>query len=202
MIEVHPATPDRFDDLRSVLCPKKPCAQACWCLTYRLSNAENSRLSGEARPMRLRTLCEGKYVPGVIAYVDGVPAGWTAVGPRTDFERLKRSKTIQLLDQIPVWSIVCLVVKARFRRKGVAGALIEGAVTYAASQGAHMIEAYPIETHGDRVSASLAFTGTTNLFGAAGFALCAETQAKSAGKVRVIMRRPVKSPVNGGYRPM
>jgi GNAT superfamily N-acetyltransferase len=194
MIEIHPATLNRFDDLRSVLCPKEQRARACWCLTYRLSNAENSSLSGEARPMRLRTLCEGEYAPGVLAYVDGVPAGWTAVGPRTEFERLKRSKTIQFLDQTPVWSIVCLVVKAEFRRKGVARTLIEGAVDYAASQGARMIEAYPIETHGDRVSASLAFMGTTELFSAAGFALCAETQARSAGKVRVIMRRSVETP--------
>jgi GNAT superfamily N-acetyltransferase len=200
MVEVHPATSDRFDDLRSVLCPKKQSAQACWCLTYRLSNAENSSLSGEARPMRLRTLCEGKYAPGVIAYVDSVPAGWAAVGPRTEFERLKRSKTIQFLDRMPVWSIVCLVVKAGFRGKGVARTLIEGAVSYAASQGARMIEAYPIETHGDRVSASLAFMGTTKLFSAAGFALCAETQAKSAGKVRVIMRRPVETTTAASLR--
>lgn len=192
MIEIHAATLDRFDALRSVLCPKQENAQACWCLTYRLTNAENSSLSGEARQMRLRKLCEGNYAPGVLAYVDGTAAGWAAVGPRSDFERLKRSKTIQYLDQTPVWSVVCLVVKAGYRRKGVARALIEGAVNFAATHGAHMIEAYPIEAHGERVSASLAFTGTTDLFSSAGFTFCDETQARSAGKVRVIMRRAVE----------
>lgn len=191
MVETHPATLDRFDDLRAVLAPKQGSAQACWCLTYRLSNAENSVLSGEARPMRLRKMCEQDCAPGVLAYVDGVPAGWCAVGPRTDFERLMRSKTIQFLDGLPVWSIVCLVVRAGYRRQGVSRALVEGAVAYAASQGADVIEAYPIETNGERVSAALAFTGTTGLFTRAGFAHCAETQAKSAGKVRVIMRRQV-----------
>jgi GNAT superfamily N-acetyltransferase len=193
MLEVHPATLDRFEDLRSVLGPKNQSAQACWCLTYRLTNAENSSLSGEARPMRLQQFCEEKCPPGVLAYLDGAAAGWSAVGPRTKFERLKRSKTIQFMDDTPVWSIVCLVVKAGFRRKGVARSLIEGAVTFAASHGARMIEAYPIETNGDRDSASLAFTGTTALFGAAGFTKCEETQAKSAGKVRVIMRRAVEA---------
>ncbi len=189
MIEIHPATLDRFDDLRSVLSTKQDSPHACWCLTYRLSNAENSSLSGEARPMRLRKLCEGSAAPGMLAYVDGTPAGWCAVGPRTEFERLQRSKTIQLLDDKPVWSIVCLVVKAGFRRQGVARALIDGAVAYGASRGARVMEAYPIETDGDQVSASLAFVGTTALFSAAGFALCAPTLAKSAGKTRVIMRR-------------
>jgi hypothetical protein len=72
---------------------------------------------------------------------------------------------------------------------GVARALIQGAVDYAISQGAPCIEAYPIESHGDRVSAALAFTGTTDMFVAAGFKQSAVTDAKSAGKPRVIMRR-------------
>jgi GNAT superfamily N-acetyltransferase len=200
MLEVHPATLDRFDDLRSILSPRNQSAQACWCLTYRLTNAENSSLTGEARPLRLQRLCEEKYPPGVIAYVDGLPAGWSAVGPRTEFERLKRSKTIQFMDDTPVWSIVCLVVKAGFRRQGVARSLIEGAVKFAASHGANVIEAYPIETNGERVSASLAFTGTSELFSSAGFTLCEQTQAKSAGKVRVIMRRAVDAATTTGPR--
>lgn len=78
--------------------------------------------------------------------------------------------------------IVCLVVKVGFRRKGVARALIEGAVTFAAARGARMIEAYPIETHGARVSASLAFTGTADMFSGAGFTLCAQTRAKAQAR--------------------
>lgn len=192
MIEVFPATGERFDDVRAVLGPGPASAQACWCLTYRLSNAENSALRGEERPLRLRRMCEGDNAPGVLAYVDGAPAGWCAVGPRPEFERLRRSRTIQVLDQTPVWSIVCLVVRAAFRRRGVSRALVQGAVDYAASRGARWMEAYPIETNGERVSASLAFTGTTGLFRAAGFEFCAQTQARSAGKVRVIMRRPTE----------
>jgi GNAT superfamily N-acetyltransferase len=188
-IEVLPATEDRFDDVRVVLRPKSNSAQACWCLTYRLSNEENSALRGEARPLRLQSLCREGHAPGVIAYVDAVPAGWCAISPRTAYERLNRSRTIRRLDDQPVWSIVCLVVRSGFRRMGVARALIQGAVDYAISQGAPCIEAYPIESHGDRVSAALAFTGTTDMFVAAGFKQSAVTDAKSAGKPRVIMRR-------------
>ncbi len=191
MIEVHPATNDRFEDVRSVLEPKSKSAQACWCLTYRLTNAENSALTGEARPSRLRTLCEQNPAPGVIAYVDQTPAGWCAVSPRDSYQRLNRSRTIQRLDDLPVWSVVCLVVRADFRRKGVARALIQGAVDYAAANGAPAVEAYPIETKGQRVSTSLAFTETTDMFLSAGFVRCGTTEAKSAGMPRVVMRRTV-----------
>jgi GNAT superfamily N-acetyltransferase len=189
VIKVVPATDDRFDDVRAVLAPKSNAAQACWCLTYRISGKENSELRGEARPLRLRSLCREGHAPGVIAYVVSVPAGWCAVSPRTAYERLNRSRTIQRLDDQPVWSIVCLVVRSGFRRIGVARALIQGAVDHAVSQGAPCIEAYPIEPNGDRVSSTLAFTGTTSMFAAAGFTQCAVTNARSAGKPRVIMRR-------------
>jgi GNAT superfamily N-acetyltransferase len=188
-IEVHPATEDRFDDVRTVLEPKSKSPQACWCLTYRLSNAENSTLSGEARPTRLRDLCRQTPPPGVVAYLDKAPAGWCAVSPREAYERLNRSRTIQRLDALPVWSIVCLVVRSGFRQQGIGSALIQGAVDFAFTHGAPAVEAYPIETLGSRVNSSLAFTGTTKMFLAAGFAYCAETEAKSAGAPRVIMRR-------------
>jgi GNAT superfamily N-acetyltransferase len=196
-LEIHPASAERFADLAAVLRPKNDSSHACWCLTYRLSNTENSALVGDARPVRLHKLCERSYAPGVLAYIDGIPAGWCAVGPREDFERLNRSKTIQVLDATPVWSIVCLLVRAEFRRKGVAGALIRGASDYAASQGAQAVEAYPIESEGARVSSSLAFTGTTAMFAAAGFTFCAVTKAQSAGKPRVIMRCHLQNMVPG-----
>jgi GNAT superfamily N-acetyltransferase len=184
---VKPATQDRFDDLRAILCPNAN-PRACWCLTYRLANAENSALVGDARAERVRALCAGVPAPGVLGYVDDKPAGWCAVGPRTDFARLVRSKTIPVLDDVPVWSIVCLVVRAGYRRKGVAGELVRGAVRYAIEQGANCIEAYPIDNAGQRVSATLAFTGTTKLFADAGFVECAPTLAQSAGLPRVVMR--------------
>ena len=187
-IDVLPATRERFADLRAVLEPKNNSSQACWCLTYRLTNAENRALVGERRAERLKQLCGEPYAPGVLAYVNRTPAGWCAVNPRDSFERLNRSKTIQKLDDTPVWSVVCLVVRAGYRRTGVARALIAGAVDYAASKGATTIEAYPIEADGERVSVSLAFTGTTKLFASAGFNFCAPTLARSAGKDRVIMR--------------
>jgi hypothetical protein len=44
-VEVLPATVDRFDDVAAVLAPKKHDAPVCWCLSYRVSNAEYKRLS-------------------------------------------------------------------------------------------------------------------------------------------------------------
>src|SRR5512134_1362290 len=49
------------------------------------------------------------------------------------------------VDDAPVWSIVCFVVPPEFRHRGVAAALLRGAIEYAAKRGARVLEAYPID---------------------------------------------------------
>lgn len=117
--EIHLATEDRFHNVAAILAPRKPTTPACWCLTYRLTNAENGKLRGEARPDRLREYCRGEPPPGVIAYVDGDPAGWCSFGPRSSFHRLVKSRTIPRVDDRPVWSVICFIVRAPYRRRGL-----------------------------------------------------------------------------------
>lgn len=192
-MEVYPATVERFNDVRTMLAPKRKDAPVCWCLANRLTNAENRTLSGEDRPQRLRQFCFAELTPGVLAYVDGVIAGWCGIGRREEVQRLHRSRTIPRLDNQPVLSIVCLKVRAGYRGAGVSYALVQGVMEYAASRGLEIVEAYPVETDGEHISPTLAYMGTTKLFKAVGFQVCAQTTAKSGGKARVIMRRTVGS---------
>ncbi|GIG41651.1 GNAT family N-acetyltransferase [Cellulomonas phragmiteti] len=187
-IEVHPATVERFDDVRAVLAPKNPDSPACWCLSYRVPNAEFHALDGADRPARLRRYAEEGTPPGVVAYVDGEPAGWCSVSPRSSHHRLTRSRTIPTVDDVPVWSIVCLVVRPAFRRQGLARHLLDGAIEYARSQGAPMLEAYPIDPQGTRISSALAYVGTTGLFESAGFERVVATDSKSGGVSRWLLR--------------
>lgn len=189
LVEVHPATADRFDDVAAVLRPRDDGAQACWCLAYRLGNAENRQPSGAARPERLREACAQEPAPGVVATVDGVPAGWCSFGPRAELPRLARSRTIPVVDEAEVWSVFCLVVRAGHRRAGISRRLLDGAVRYARTRGVSVLEGYPVDTGGARISATLAFVGTTSLFEAAGFRRVVITSSTAGGQPRWLVRR-------------
>lgn len=191
-IEIHPATADRFDDVATLLGPQQQDAPACWCLYFRLTSSEFGAVHGAARPQLLRDLCSREDAPGVLAYLDGEPVGWCALGPRAEMGRLERSRTIPRIDDVPVWSIVCFVVRPGFRRRGVAGALLEGAVEYARSRGATMVEGYPADTAGERISTAFAYVGTTGMFERAGFHRVVETAARTGGKPRILMRRQLR----------
>ncbi len=187
-IEVVPATPERWDDIALLFDGDSP--RGCWCQYWRRSSgAYGAGDPGSGERGLRQEVAAGPPAPGVIAYVDGEPAGWCGLGPRATFERLVRSRTIPALDDVPVWSIVCFKVRVGYRRNGVARALLAGAVDYAAAHGAPAVEAYPIDPEGRRLDVAFSYVGFTGMFEAAGFRRIVETDARSAGRPRILMRR-------------
>ena len=103
-------------------------------------------------------------------------------------QRLVRSRTIPAVDDRPVWSIVCFLVRTGFRRRGVARALLQGVITYARRNGAPALEASPVDPGSKRIDTAFAYVGTVAMFEQAGFQRVLETSAHSAGLPRWLMR--------------
>lgn len=185
--ETHPLTPDRFEDFADVVNRTRR-ANHCWCLSHRLRTAEIEELGGGVREQAMRRLCEREHPPGVLAYRDGEPVGWCNIGPRAEISRLAGSRLIRPVDDLPVWSIVCVVVRAGRRRQGVTAPLLEGAVAYAAAHGAPAVEAYPVDPPG-RMDTTMAFVGTRSMFERSGFEVVGATDAVAGGLPRLVMRR-------------
>lgn len=191
---VSPATADRFSDLETLLAPRRPGAGGCWCLTYRLDPKENQALLGPARRERARELCEREIAPGVLAYDGDTVVGWAGVAPRADLATFDRSTKIPRVDDLDVWTVWCFRVRAGHRGRGVARALLAGAVEYARACGAPAVEGYPADPGDARVDTTMAFVGTRALFEHAGFTKAADTLATADGFPRVLMRLPLVGP--------
>jgi GNAT superfamily N-acetyltransferase len=185
--ETYPVTPDRFEDFADVVNRSRRSSH-CWCLSHRLEPREIEELGGGSRERAMRRLCERDQPPGVVTYRDGEPVGWCNIGPRTEITRLTKSRLIRPIDDTPVWSIVCVVVRPGHRRQGVTAPLLEGAVGYAAAHGAPAVEAYPVDPAG-RMDVTMAFVGTRAMFERAGFQVVGTTNAVASGMPRLIMRR-------------
>ncbi|MEV7420640.1 GNAT family N-acetyltransferase [Streptomyces sp. NPDC089919] len=184
-IEVRPASV--FEDVRAVLGPKSPGASVCWCLSHRIPAKANAALRGPERGEYVAGLCRSAVAPGVLAYRDGEPAGWAAVAPRADTS-YARSRTIPRVDDLPVWSLWCIRVRPGHRKQGVSHALIAGAVEFARSQGAPVLEAYPLDSGDAAVDMTMAYAGIRRNFERAGFVHAAGTSSVLAGHPRVLMR--------------
>jgi GNAT superfamily N-acetyltransferase len=185
-VTVEPARPDRWDDVASILGMANP--RGCFCLYYRQSSGDYSRTPGPERVRLMRGLVAEEPPPGMLAYAGGEVVGWCGFGPRSSMERLVRSRTIPSVDDKPVWSIVCFVVRVGFRRQGVARALLAGVIDYAREHGAAGLEAYPIEPEGRRVNTTDAYVGTLSMFERAGFRKVLLTESTSARLPRWLVR--------------
>ncbi|MQW77838.1 GNAT family N-acetyltransferase [Nocardioides sp. dk4132] len=188
--ETHPLTPGRFEDFADVVNRNRR-ATHCWCLSHRLRAREIEELGGGSREQAMRALCEREHPPGVVAYRDGEPVGWCNIGPLAEITRLAGSRLIRPVDDVAVWSIVCVVVRAGHRRQGVTAQLIEGAVAYAAAHGAPAVEAHPVDPPG-RMDQTMAFVGTRPMFERAGFRVLGTTDAVASGMPRLVMRRDLR----------
>jgi GNAT superfamily N-acetyltransferase len=189
-IEVRPAR--SFADLRTMVGPKNPDANVCWCLSHRLESKLHRSLVGPERAAYAEKLTRRKVAPGVLAYDGDDVVGWAAIAPRSELP-FARSRKIPHVDDLPVWSLWCIKVRPGHRGRGVAHALIPGAVDYARSEGAPAVEGYPADNRGEKVDLTMAYVGTRALFEAAGFSYAADTEAVSGGFPRVVMRLDLRS---------
>lgn len=185
MIEVRPAT--NFEDVKTLVGPKRPDATVCWCLSYRIPSKQNVSLRGGERGELVRQLVGQDPPPGVIAYDGGEPVGWAAVHPRADTS-FARNRKIPHVDDRDAWSVWCLRVRPGHRGKGISHHLLAGAVEMARSYAAPVVEGYPVDNGGSKVDLTMAYVGTRKLFEDAGFTKAADTMSVLNGFPRVLMR--------------
>jgi GNAT superfamily N-acetyltransferase len=184
-IEVRPAT--EFEDVRTMVGPKRPDANVCWCLSYRIPSKQNQALHGAERGELVKELVAQDPPPGILAYDGGEVVGWAAVHPRADTS-FAGNRKIPHVDGLDVWSVWCIRVRPGHRGKGVSHHLLKGAVAFAGSYGAPAIEGYPVDNRGQKVDLTMAYVGTRKLFEDAGFTKAADTESVLNGFPRVLMR--------------
>jgi GNAT superfamily N-acetyltransferase len=171
-ISVHPLTPDRWPDFEAVF-QAKGCsiARGCWCMYYLESGKQEYPADvtpSEARKALMKARVSAGPPPGLIAYHEGEPVGWVALAPRAAYPRLHRSPVMKPVDEDPVWSVVCFVVPSAWRGRGIASALLHEAAIYAKTQGATILEGYPIDK-AERGSSDWLWNGTKAMFDKVGF---------------------------------
>lgn len=167
-IDVRPLTRARWEDFTDLFGPRGAVG-GCWCMFWRQSRDEWRRHTNDGNRRAMRRIVNAGRKPGLIAYRDGRPVGWVSVAPRQEFARLEASPTLKRVDERPVWSVVCFYIRAGQRGGGVGTALLRAAIDEAASRGARIVEAYPLDTDGGRTANADAYTGVLKMFRDAGF---------------------------------
>ncbi len=189
-IDVHPATPDRWDDVVAAFGRRGEDRSWCWCRRFLAAADEGDAVDNRS------ALCDeisaATVAPGLVAYLDGRPVGWTRVMPRAELPGVTGNSALRrvLSDDRGAWWVTCFAVDRSARKSGVATALLHAAVEHARLAGATAVEGHPVDVdalRARRVSGSALFTGTLRIFLDAGF-----TEVGRTYPSRPVMRRDLQ----------
>jgi GNAT superfamily N-acetyltransferase len=191
-ISIVPANEASCEDLQAIFGTRGQAAR-CQCQRFKLAPRESfASFPVEERAHRLRQQTDcghraSRTTSGLVAYVDGEPAGWCAVEPRTAYTGLVRNNRVPWEGRAEdkaddsVWAVTCFFTRVGFRKRGVSRALARAAVDFARDRGARAIEGYPITTK--QVILEELHVGTEGVFADAGFAVVSRPTLR-----RVVMR--------------
>jgi GNAT superfamily N-acetyltransferase len=167
---------------------------ACQCQHFKIPSRSWRSCTREQRAAMLQaqTACGDPgagATSGLVAYVDGDPAGWVAVEPRIAYPKLRTTQIpwrgrAEDKDDEGVWAVTCFCVRAGFRGRGLMYHLAAATVGFARDCGARALEAYPMITQpGQKIIWGEEYVGVRQVFADAGFAEVSHPTPR-----RVVMR--------------
>jgi GNAT superfamily N-acetyltransferase len=182
-LTIRPLTPDLWPALEDLFETTGPCSR-CWCMYWRIGSAYSRRPRARNKAA-FREIVRRGPPPGLLAFDGDLAVGWCQLTPRDALPWLDRTRRLERVDTVPVWSLSCFYVRKGYRRRGVTSALIAAAVTAAGRAGAPALEAYPLDA---TLTPSASWTGYASTFARAGF----KTVARRVPP-RPIMRHDLKA---------
>ncbi|APV50065.1 hypothetical protein BWI17_10425 [Betaproteobacteria bacterium GR16-43] len=182
----QPLTPQRWSDLEDLFGPRGACG-GCWCMWWRRSSSEFRKAKGAENRKAFHRIVEKGPAPGILAYDGGVPVGWCAFAPRESYPRFEKSRTLQPLDDKPVWSVTCFFIRKGYRRQGLSAKLLEAAKKHVRKAGGRILEGYPMVPSAKAMPDTFAWTGMLGAFEKAGFDECARPGARAI--VRIALKK-------------
>jgi hypothetical protein len=159
----------------------------CWCMGFHPpgpgwgKSAEQNRADKELRVVQ-------DEAHAALVYEGTKCVGWCQFGAPDELPRIKSKKAyLAGLDDLPDWRITCFFVGKGHRGEGVAEAALTGALQEIARLGGGVVESYPEDAEGRKVSASFLHNGTLALFERKGF-----ERTRKIGKSRWVVRKHVR----------
>jgi ribosomal protein S18 acetylase RimI-like enzyme len=161
----------------------------CWCTWFHFAT-HGSPAAREAagqtadsnRDLKRRLVAEGRAHAALV--FDGEEAvGWCEYGIPEEVPGIKHRKEYEAtMADPPAYRLTCFFIDSRYRRQGVAKAALRGALDLIAREGGGVVESYPQDTEGKKVTASFLYNGTRTMFEEAGF-----TYDRPVGKNHCVM---------------
>ena len=141
----------------------------CWC-TWFHPGREVLGVDVEAGRAYKEYLVQQGMAHAALVFDGDDAIGWCQFGSPEELPGIHHKKDYQAgLETLPDYRLTCIFVDRNHRRDGVAAVAVEGALELIAAAGGGVVEAYPQDTAGKKISASFLYGGTRSMFEKIGF---------------------------------
>jgi GNAT superfamily N-acetyltransferase len=193
---IKPLSPDTWADFAALAERHNGCWNAihgscwaqgggCWCMRFQRSCTP--RQAGEGNRARKERLVREGRAHAALVFNGAVAVAWCEYGPPAELPNIYHRQEYEAgLSKLPDYRLTCLFVDKTYRRQGLAGVALRGALDLIARAGGGVVEAYPHDTDGQQVSPSFLYNGTRSLFEEAGF-----RYDRPKGKYHCVMSKTV-----------
>jgi hypothetical protein len=156
----------------------------CWCTYFHTMHDEKTFSAEDNRALKQRLVAEGRAHAALVFDGDEAVA-WCQYGSPQELPNIHHRKQYEAtLDRLPDYRITCIFVDRKYRRRGVTAVALRGAVDLIADAGGGVVEGYPHDTDGKKVS--VLYNSTRSLYERAGFDF-----VRPKGLRNCVMRRVV-----------
>jgi GNAT superfamily N-acetyltransferase len=180
--------PDTWDAFAALAEKHNGVWGGCWCTWFHGECAAKGSGAAGSRELK-QSLVRAGRAHAALVYDGDVAVGWCEYGSPEELPNIYHRKQVEADDyELPEYRLTCLFIDRDHRRKGVATAAVRGALSLIARAGGGVVEAYPQDTQGAKVSASFLYNGTRSLFEKAGF-----DYQRAKGKNHTVMRTTIQA---------
>jgi hypothetical protein len=166
---IKPLGPDTWQDFAQLAERHNGVWGGCWCTWFHTFYTEKRQATEDNRTLKERLVNEGR-AHAALVFDGDVAVAWCQYGTPEELPNINHRKEYEAgLDRLPDYRLTCFFVDKNYRRKEVAAVALRGALGLIAQAGGGLVEAYPQDTGGKKVSASFLYNGTRSLFEQAGF---------------------------------
>jgi GNAT superfamily N-acetyltransferase len=183
---IKPLGPDTWDAFAGLAERHNGVWNGCWCTWFHTFNAEKTHTVEGNRALKEQLVREDRAHAALVFDGDTAVA-WCQYGAPAELPNINHRKEYEATrDGLPDYRLTCFFVDKKYRRQGMAGVALRGALDLIAQAGGGVVEAYPQDTDGKKITASFLYSATRSLFEEAGFAYL-----RPKGKNHCVMSKTV-----------
>ncbi len=185
-LTIRPLTTETWDAFADLAERHNGVWGGCWCTWFHTTHAEKTFTADGNRALKERLVREGR-AHAALVFDEERAVAWCEYGTPDELPNINHRKEYEAgLVEPADYRITCFFVDKTCRRKGLSEAALHGALGLIAQAGGGRVEAYPQDTQGKKINASLLYSCTRSLFEQAGF-----TYERPKGKNHCVMSTTV-----------